>query len=187
MLRASANNHLSCQCFLFLTSPACTSLQCLLYTDWYQHVLCSPVSTLYNGKEIPFLFTFQTVFFYTLGSKIRWKEKEPIVRDAIEITKLVCHILIGFLHGKVCIDSLFLTLEQLWDALTYLNLLQCLFLRHAAVGEVQDTIFAFCMLLHLAEIFFSDGLLELSLWSIKADSINATILTLHKVVASRAW
>lgn len=183
MLRASANNHLSCRCFLFLTSPACTSLQCLLYTDWYQPILCSPFSASYNGKETPSLFTFQTVLFYTLGSKTRWKERELIVRDAIEITKLV-----PYFNRVLAWKSLRRhSVPKIGAVVGCLDLphpFAMPLLRHIAVGELQNPIFAFCVLLRLTEICFSHSLLELSLWSIKADSIIAIALTLHKVVAA---
>ena len=52
---APANNHLGCQCLLFLTSPACTSFQCLLYTDrWPAHSV-QPVLSIVQRQRDPLL------------------------------------------------------------------------------------------------------------------------------------
>lgn len=106
-----------------------------------------------KAKRPPTLFTCPVVLFYTWGSIVRWKEKEPIVRNSIEITKLACHILTGVLHERVCIETLFLQSKQLWAAFTYLSLLQCLFW---AIQQLEKCRIKFllsvpcCTLLHFA-------------------------------------
>lgn len=91
------------------------------------------------------------------------------------------------LARRVCKDTLFLRLGAVVGRLYLPQPFAIPFLRHPAVREVQDQIFASCTLLHLAALCFNHSLLELSFRSIKPDSIIATALTLHKVRdASRA-
>lgn len=147
--------------------------------------VCAVHSQHHTPAETPSLFTCQVVLFYAEGSIARWGEKEPIIRDSTEITKLVCHILTGVLHGRVCRDTLFLRPEQSWAAFAYLSLSQCLFwgIQQLKCGIKLLLSVPCCILLHHAALCLSRSLLELSLWSIKPGSMIATVLSLHKVIA----
>lgn len=153
MLRVRANNHLRCQCLLFLTPPACTSPQCLLYTDRRPAHSVQPVLSIIQQQRAPLLAYVSGGDLLHMRQYSKVKRKETYHQRCNRNNKTRVSYSNRGLARRVCKDTLFLRLEQLWATFTYLSLLQCLFW---GIQQLKKCRIKFllsvpcCILLHLA-------------------------------------